>query len=542
MRRTSPSTKPPGSYTKLGVSLLITLALVVPLAMVGVRVAMRHAKLDTLGSTDPAIRERGLNWLIRETPDDPTLIGDVADLLDQLPDQSVVEVRNALGHAGTADHPAFREALLDQLDRVSVEALRGIAWTLPVDDPEVRGRVIAATLPRLDDMDRTSEQHESVVALLDHFRGWSSPPVPVGHYVAWIIRGLDAERSALRVRVAQQLGDLPITRPDVPVSLVEPPLLALLGDSESEVRHAALVALAGYVPQHPALLSAIERQRDDPAPGAPGVAAFAARLIEVWHGRHVAADAARNGDPSNGTNAGDDWSHVLIDLEARGVASVDLAFDPAMPHLVRVMATRAARDARPAWLLDTLRLNGRPAVRDLACVVAAERFAPAELLPLIRQLLADHDPDGRVSAAVISGLTGVGTSELRAAAERETDAATRHLLRVGLWMQQALPALDGRVAAMLGRTGLPDSTLMLALLRRGDRRAALDHLLARDDAGLIVLLRNNRWAHVLTAFLPPDAPRPLPGADPAVFVEQLADLRAWHALHRHRTDPPVTGR
>lgn len=531
MRRSSASNKHAGFYAKLVISLLVTMAIVVPLAVVGVRVAIRHAKLDTLTHPvhDTAQREKILNWLIRETPDDPTLVEDVADLLEHMPEEALVQVRNTLDHAGTADHPDFRAALLNQLDRLSTDTLIEVGWTLPSDAPPVQKRIIAAALPHLD-RTLTDGQRDSLIALLDHFRGWSSPPVPVEHYVAWIVRGLDAELPLLRIRAAQQLGDLPLTQPEVSIALIEPPLRSLLQDTDLAVRHAALLAVAGYVPREPDLLSLIESRQNDPD---PRIAALASRLIDTWHGRDVAADALTHQTSTSELLAARDWSSLLIDLETRDAGSVDVSFDPAMPHLVRVMATHAARDPQPAWLLDTFRLNDRPAVRDLACVVATRRFTPADLLPLTQQLLTDHDPDGRVSAAMLSGLTGVGTTDLRAASESEANPTTKKMMRVGLWMQGALPELDGRVAAMLGRSGLPETTLLFALLKHGDRRAALDDLLARDNASLTLLLRNQRWAHVLNAHLPSDTPRLSPRVDAALFAEQLEDLRAWHALYRH---------
>lgn len=518
---------------KLSISLLITAALAIPAAVVGVRVANRHALLDTLTDPAPQVRERGLNYLIRESSSDPSLIGDAAELLDHIPDAGVIELRNALEIAGTLDHPAFLPALLDQLDRLSPETFIEITRTLPVDEPATRGRVIAAALARLAEASEHPERRHFLIGLLSRNGGWSSPPVPIEIYVEHIVRGLNSTQPTLRVLVARQLGELPITQPKIPLPLIEPPLRALLKDDDAGVRRVALFVAAGFVPSHPACLEIIERQRNDPD---PRVAEIAESMVEIWHGRYAMAAAAT----SDLSESADGWAGVLADLETQDMASADVAFDPAMPHLVRVAATFASRHAEPDWLHDTLRLNNRSAVRDLACVTLTQRFATGEIEPLILELLAEHDPDGRASAAILSGLTGVAGDAVHDAADRERNAATRHIMRVGLWMQGRLPELGGRVSTLLGREGLPDSTLLLALLHGGQKRTALDYIFELQDSGSadapLELLRDQRWQRVLEVYLPGDAPPLSLGNDPAWNAERLKDFRAWFALHRHTLD------
>ena len=101
-----------------------------------------------------------------------------------------------------------------------------------------------------------------------------------------------------------------------------------------------------------------------------------------------------------------EWKAVLAAMEGAEPGSVDLSVPEAMPHVARPAALRAARNPDPAWLLDTLRLDGRPDARDVAVVAAAEVLPPEAMDLLIETLLKDPDPEGRASAAMLVGLTG----------------------------------------------------------------------------------------------------------------------------------------
>ena len=241
------------------------------------------------------------------------------------------------------------------------------------------------------------------------------------------------------------------------------------------------------------------------------------------------------------------WKAVLAALEGAEPGSVDLSVPDAMPHVVRPAALRAARDPDPAWLLDTLRLDDRPAARDVAVVTAAEVLPPEGLDLLIETLLKDPDPEGRMSAAMLVGLTGRQIELLEKWRQREQRQAVRLMMGVGLWMTGREPGLGEQLASMLGRAGLPETTLMLAMLNGpasagvgaddgpGTARlaAVLDRLNAMPEDQRLDLLGTRRWWRVLAPHLPDDAPRLSLWADGTLARDQLADLRVWSWLHRY---------
>lgn len=539
----------PGYGIKLATSLAIAAIIVVPLAAVSTSVARRHLTLNRLASPDPVLREQALNVLIREAGDDPRWLEGVSMRLESMPPQAIRPLVNAVALAEAENPDVFFRALAEQFSRLSDENF----LTLATDDDAMREgpteAVIAEAIRRLsvttDDAGR-----EPWIALLDRRRAWMTPPVPVDLYVDWLARGVNAELAAMRIETARRLGDLPLRQPDVDAQLVADPLRGLLQDPDAAVRASALQALTGYVSRHPAFLADIEQATTDPD---PRINAWAKRLLRMatqdhaWPPPTSADHAVLLLLPPDAPN---DWPALLRYLDAQPTASVDLAIDETMPHHVRVAATRVARDAQPQWLIHTLRVNDRSALRDVATHTLTLRFTPDELEPLIRELLQDHDPQARLSGAVLSGLTGRAADAIEVTLRRERKESARIVMQAALWMQGQRPELDGQIDAILGHGyDYPDSTLLLAMLHAGERRAVLDRVLSMGNSSSLMLatngspaditnafsrgpLRTERWSMVLNHYLPPTAPRlPMDGEDPA-FAERLADLKAWHALHR----------
>ncbi|MEM9418345.1 MAG: hypothetical protein AAGA25_04715 [Planctomycetota bacterium] len=532
---------PPRYWIHLGLSLLIASALVVPMVLAGVEARKRQTVLHGLDSRNPDVRERALNTLIRKAPDDIKLRTRVASHLPELPSATVFEVYRAVSYAEAAETPELRHAWLRELGRLDLSHLIAIGHQLPVDGVAERQAVVKAALPHLDTVD-SGEDYDRLIALLDAYRGWACPPVPVHHYVQWLDRWVTSEDAEIRRAAAIQLGDLPKGHGAIHPAHVHDRLRSLLKDPEPQVREMALVATAGLVPHHPSTyLPDIESSLQD---SMPSIANFARRLLAVW-ARSLSDVHDEPAVPIQlePLSIGD-WNkpELLLALEAAASASMELAFDPAMPHLVRIAATRASRDANPEWLLDTLRLNDRSAVRDLACVVLADRFTDEEIRIMTAQLLNDHDPDARASGAILTGLTGQGLDVLNEAEQQETRATTEYLMRLGQWMQNQRPELDAKVQGMLRRKAIPESTVMLAMLHRGQRQDVMDHLLSfgspladfeADDHTSLYWVWQERWHQILHRYLPEDAPLPRSDAKPDEVVEHFADLRAWHALFRH---------
>ncbi|WP_390675705.1 hypothetical protein [Algisphaera agarilytica] len=513
------------------------------MVLAGVEARKRHIVLHGLDSQDLAFRERALNTIIREASSDPKLRTRVAGHLPELSSEAVLQVYQAMVLAGATEAPELRHAWLGQLDRLEFPHLIAIGHQLPGDGLAERKAVVKAALPHLDTVD-SSEDYDRLVSLLDAHRAWSCPPVPVHHYVKWLDRWVTSQDAAIRRAAAFQLGNLPRGHGSIEPVYLHDRLVSLLDDPEPRVREAALLAIAGLVPRHPSIyLPDIENAQQDPA---PQIASLASRLLAVWERSTTQPYEAsvRPAPPENFFSGSWDDTDTLIAFESAAPASLDVKLDPAMPHLVRIAATRVSRDAEPQWLVDTLRLNDRSAVRDLACVVLANRFSREELSGLIDRLLKDHDPDARGSGAILVGLTGQGLELLQSAEQQETLVTTEYLMRLAQWMQNQRPELDTQLLGMLGRKGIPESTVMLAMLHRGLSHDVLDHLLsfgsplaletsAHGNPSPLQWVWHDRWHQVLRRYLPAEAPLPPPDADPDEVAEHFKDLLAWHALSRH---------
>ncbi|MEM9882565.1 MAG: hypothetical protein AAF800_06590 [Planctomycetota bacterium] len=535
-----PQRRPPPPRPLTAISTLLAVAAAVPLGVVGVRHAERAITLARLDHPESAVREAVLNDLYRTVDRQPRHASAAATRIDTIDADHLGPLLAVLRRAEVVDHPVVQDTLARRLDTLPHDAFRiAAAYAASTGPPGIAAAARdASAVRRLQDPAYSQTQRFELIGLLERAGTWRSPPVPPAMILGHRARGLNDPNPALRRAAVRRVGELAVELPEPPVAAIAEALRPSLRDPEASVRHAAVTAWAGLAGLRPPLRDALEPLTGD---GDEAVRRWVRRLLRVASGeRRVESEVPD--DPIGA--ASDVWSDRLRQFENAPLGRLDhVAFDPAMPHLVRVAAARAARDPEPAWLHDTLRLDGRAAVRDLACVVAAERFDGARLDALIGELLGGFDPDGRASGAVLVGLTGRKLASLRRAVDTERDPAVRVLLRVGLWMSGGDARFeDAQVVSLLGRAGVPDSTVALALLHRGRWREVLDALFRSPpggSAGLDRRLRAERWAHVLNRYLPPAAPRPDPAAPWPDWVEQREDLRAWHALHRGKPGDSV---
>lgn len=234
---------------------------------------------------------------------------------------------------------------------------------------------------------------------------------------------------------------------------------------------------------------------------------------------------------------------ALALLEGLPVGEHDVPVTRAEPAMLRLIAT--AKTTEPDLeVIEDLFAHERSPMRDLACVVAVDRFDAEALDELIRLLLGDPNARARMSGAVIAGLAGTHAELLDEAAAIEDDWRVQTLVHAALWMQDRRPQMTPRLPGLLMREDLPMSTLLLALIHRGDA-TGWDYLLAPhgDPApDLHRLLTHYRWWHVLVRDLPDDAPPLWLWADAGLQRFQIDVLRCWYRLHRHdltqSTDPP----
>ncbi|MEO1237235.1 MAG: hypothetical protein AAFX76_10655 [Planctomycetota bacterium] len=502
-------------WVRLAASLVLAAAVVVPAAIALIDAAERRRTVQHLGSTDPTERERALNTLIREAPQDRRLAAAVVTRFPTLPADAVWPTVRALDVAGLWETPGLVEAVTRTLPRLDAERLIAAARWLP--DPEA-GFDVAED--RLDDDRLPEAERAQFLAWLSDEPGRRDLPAVVRYRVE---RDRWAEDPVFRRRAARTIANH-ADRGNR--DFFDRVLLELVADPAPMVRAAALSGIAGRLVDAPELTDTMRKATKDVD---PKVSEWAERLLDVHESRFTAVNFSP--EPH-----ADFWQVSLTEWERRAPGSVEIDFTREMPHLLRPTAVVAATTPSPDWVIDTLRLDGRPAARDRACLAAVRRFDGPDLDALIEALITGHDPEGRMSAAALAGLSGRWGVRLAEAISSERDPAVRRVVAAGAWMVSPVmwPAEDP--ALWLGRSGLPETTLMLAMLHRGDWIAVVDRLVGRDaepiPAATIELLIARRWIDVLGAYLPPEAPPVDPSSTPASVVGQLLNLRAWAASHR----------
>jgi len=538
------SSRPPRPRTRRRwLSLAITFAAALPIALLFSGAVRRSVHLARLDGAPPQ-RERALNYVMRESPGDPTLVRAVVERFDDLEPEPLLQAYAALSRSAVARGSAAPARLIHNLQRFDhpdfVRAFGLLDASGAGRDPvlldRAAHRVARAAPPEADALRR----------LLEVQGAWSTPPVPAPVYLDWIARRCADGQPALRRHAAGLLATLPASVFATPgaAGRARGLLVGLAADPRPAVRRAALAAAAAlHAVDPPAAAIPLRLQTDSD----PAVRAAAADLVDLLAGRPVPepaiplppagleavtdanrlavwrdlvlapertaarharariaaapvgdgrpdtplvyAAAARQGrvDPALLARAyaqglpEAEWRRLLAQLEGTPPGSVSMRLPASTPHLLRPAAARAAQKPRPEWLRPVLRLKDRPALRADACLVAAQRFDDPTVCSLIDTLLADPAPRVRLGGALIAALRGQRVDALRRRADEDPDPAVRRFARLGLWMQHSLPDLNGKAAGFfMGQPDLPEPLVMLALLHRGVWGPVLDRLNSPD--------------------------------------------------------------
>ena len=499
--------KRPNRVKWLIVSLFLTTAAVVPVAWFVGPHAIRWNLLGKLTSPDLDQRQRGLNYVIRRAGERPLVFS------------------GAVQKAGSAIDADDRENFLQ------------IANAL-----QLAGK-------------------------------WRHTLIPADLWLYWI-DSLAADSDAdARIIAAQQLAQLHDLASDKRL----PKMLGRqYSDENEEVRYNVLIAsaeLAGCTNNNGPHTTLIARATQDAVPAIAREAwIFLGLLRATEHATPGAADLpdevtcaivwATTGEydvrwrqavvPSDGTAA------LLADLEHMEVGELLLAVAPEWSDTLRIAAVAVSSAPEPADLRRALD-SPMPAVRDSACVVAAERFSAEQNEALIKSLLADFSDNAKRSGAILAGLTGLQSQLLEKKMQDEDIWAVRQIHRLGVWMQGRLPEMDEQVQGLLTRDDLPTTTILLAMLHRTPVDALEIILSPRVDelqldpsslnlpetegdapVSLKMLLVHYCWHRVLRRYLPEDAPPLSLWADDGLQQFQIDVLRNWYLVNRHllkhRTD------
>ncbi len=257
-------------------------------------------------------------------------------------------------------------------------------------------------------------------------------------------------------------------------------------------------------------------------------------------------------------------------LEGTRPGAWEIPVQPGMPDLLRLLALTATRDPRPEDLYPLMG-SDVAAIRDEACLAAADRFSGEQNDGLIAEAIKDFNDHAKMSGAVLAGLTGRQGELLARAVDAEEVWAVQQIMKLGLWMQgdvegagmpegaknpteqsadRLIHGLESGglgtgvekgpvpfLSGLLTRGDLPRTTVLLALMHRKQGMAYEYLFNPRGEAwpGLNSLLAYQHWWGVLHRYLPADAPDYWAWGDGGLRQFQLEVLRDWCVVHPPRT-------
>ena len=559
-------------------TLMINISLMVPLAYLIVPHLRRTYHLAQLTSPQPARRHAALGYVASRAMDDPRIgRGAVTKLADADPVlfRQIVE---ALDRAGQWRRPAVpADPWLAWLGRIAIDAdpearilaaqraaelhahagdprVSGLLEKLIHDqEPDVRynALVAAAELASAADpptpywplLERAANDPQPQIARqawllaglldmpLDYDRNWRALPVPVAEAMLW---------AALRTTD----GTAPIALEVIRDPSADPFLVAMAvyglapaRFAQVPVDHDALdpIGWRWILKTEPGRLleanpNGVAQLEGTGAPAAPPDSLDMRGCALAYRSATALPSVAQRLQTS--------FQRPLVQLAIlEGLPAGDHAITVTahMPQMVRWAAVTVTKAPEPNDLL-VLFACPQPQMRDLACIVAAERLTRPEQEQLIGSLLHDFNDQAKLSGAILSGLTGARRDLLARRSDAEDIWLVRQVQRLGLWMQGQLDTFDPQ--PLLGRADVPKSTLLLAMLHR-DRIGALDYLFnprGEPHLDLIELFDHYRWWHVLRRYLPDDAPPFWLWADPALKQFQVEVLRNWYLVRRRRLE------
>ena len=462
------------------------------------------------------------------------------------------------------ERPAFREALIDRL------------MDLP---PQRFGRITTA---------------------LDYAGVWNREHVPDDAWLRWIGRLAAAEQPAARVVAAQSLAPLTDLADHPPMHTL---LETLVKDETERVRVNAVTPLGklggAAADPTPYARLLLELTRDDNA----GIARQAWIVLGLIAGDGAAIAgsldlglAPRAAPPPPLLALPKAWALVRLapqraESELRrwlesGDAAARLAARYALEPDALAEELGADRplidlpaDAEPSALVPWLTHRLAP-IRELAAVVAVERFDAPRVAELARRLLVGLDDDGQLAGAVLAGLADVRPTAISGGmsvvlernpdltAERVRSMSDAELAELGLeridvvmdhyehaadWVEKQLyglalwmrgdtpPGFHAETYAdyvrnLLLRDDVPRTPVLLALLDAGHVDAAAAWLLnptGEPPLELDRLLTRRGWWGVLRRYLPEHAPPLWTDAPPALRSFQYDVLRNWALVELH---------
>lgn len=388
------------------------------------------------------------------------------------------------------------------------------------DDPAV----LAHARRMLADAD--ADCFEAIVTALDAGGAWG--PQFGSSYLRYLDRRLPEASADERAGVAVALARIVFNqRPGHDDARLLELIDTLLTDDDPKVRLNALTAAATLPPaKHEPRIAALTDDAE------PAVAARAHRMISPLTTAAPAADPGTLAEPLR----------RLFELEQLATNSVPGSpeLSRATPPLIRLHLVRTRTDADPLDMLSVFR-SEQPTLRDLATIVARQRFDDEQLKPLARELIASFAEPHRRAGVILAAMLPPDDElhrMIRTRFDHATDWLSKQHYRLALWMIDELDDANFDPANLLLRREFPRTTLITAMLHHGDLRG-LDWLLGPigepgvgSPAALRLLMDTARY-HVVLAHYLPDAPPFDPWADRDAQLDRIAAIRDWYLMHRN---------
>ena len=222
-------------------------------------------------------------------------------------------------------------------------------------------------------------------------------------------------------------------------------------------------------------------------------------------------------------------------LEGLPVGEHKIDINSDTPDMLRLATVAVTKDPQ----LDDLRPlfeHEVATIRDLACIVAKDRFTPQQLDGTVNSLLNNFNDNAKCSGAILAGLTGLQTPLLIKKARDEDIWWVQQIIKLGMWMQGQFPEMEMLAPGLLTRDDLPSTTVLLSMLHRGHPHAWEYFFDPRSEPqiDLIELFDQHRWWLVFERDLPDRFRKDLKfwfWADPDLEAFQIDLIRSWYALH-----------
>lgn len=251
----------------------------------------------------------------------------------------------------------------------------------------------------------------------------------------------------------------------------------------------------------------------------------------------AAAAASRlNGEPKDWSAWSGDTNRrwrELARLEAAPVASLNIPrINEHWPYLTLIYAVRASKNAVPDDLMPAFNADV-PAMRQLGCLIAIERFQPAQLNALTEKLLKSYWDNQRIAGCLLAALRGTHVDLLRKRSAVEQQWHVKQCFEMALLMLGDNPDYAGDLSGLMVRKDIDRHFIYIAMLRTGDR-TVLDDLFipfGGDGGRLRAILDDKRFHPFLKMHLP-DMPPFWLWADPALQQFQTDVIRDWYLIHR----------